>query len=570
MYIAIVPNRQSPPAVLLREDRREGGKTVKRTLANLSALPPEAIVALRTVLKGDRLVGATEHFAVERSLPCGHVRAVRAVMERLGMATLLASKPSRERDLALALVAQRVVKPDSKLGTTRLFNDTTLAADFGVAGVDENDLYAAMDWLLDRQAFIEKKLAARHLATGGRVFYDVSSSSYYGTHCPLALRGKNRDGLKLPSVVYGLLTDGDGRPVAIQAWPGNTGDPTTVPDRIEALRGRFGVGRFVIVGDRGMLTSARIDELRVLDGCGWISCLRSTDIRTLIEARGETDAPLFDRTNLAELKHPDFPGERLVACFNPLLAMDRARTRTELLAATEVLLEKLRKQVTRRTDKPLKTAEIGVKAGRLINRYKVAKHFALEIGDGRLAWARKEEAIARETTLDGIYVIRTSEPPDTLTAADAVRSYKRLGNVEKAFRTFKGIDLRVRPIHHRLEDRVRAHLFLCMLAYYIEWHMREALAPLLYVDEDLAAIRDTRDPVATAMPSERSVEKKVSKTSESGLPLRSFNDLLGALSTLCANTCRAGEGKNTVRFERATEANALQQEAFGLLKIKLP
>jgi hypothetical protein len=230
----------------------------------------------------------------------------------------------------------------------------------------------------------------------------------------------------------------------------------------------------------------------------------------------------------------------------------------------------LRKQVTRRTDKPLKTAEIGVKAGRLINRYKVAKHFALEIGDGRLAWARKEEAIARETTLDGIYVIRTSEPPDTLTAADAVRSYKRLGNVEKAFRTFKGIDLRVRPIHHRLEDRVRAHLFLCMLAYYIEWHMREALAPLLYVDEDLAAIRDTRDPVATAMPSERSVEKKVSKTSESGLPLRSFNDLLGALSTLCANTCRAGEGKNTVRFERATEANALQQEAFGLLKIKLP
>jgi hypothetical protein len=319
-----------------------------------------------------------------------------------------------------------------------------------------------------------------------------------------------------------------------------------------------------------MLTSARIDELRVLDGCGWISCLRSTDIRTLIEARGETDAPLFDRTNLAELKHPDFPGERLVACFNPLLAMDRARTRTELLAATEVLLEKLRKQVTRRTDKPLKTAEIGVKAGRLINRYKVAKHFALEIGDGRLAWARKEEAIARETTLDGIYVIRTSEPPDTLTAADAVRSYKRLGNVEKAFRTFKGIDLRVRPIHHRLEDRVRAHLFLCMLAYYIEWHMREALAPLLYVDEDLAAIRDTRDPVATAMPSERSVEKKVSKTSESGLPLRSFNDLLGALSTLCANTCRAGEGKNTVRFERATEANALQQEAFGLLKIKLP
>ena len=570
MYIAIIPNRQSPPAVLLREDRWEAGKTVKHTLANLSALPPEAIVALRTVLKGERLVGAAEHFAVERSLPCGHVRAVRGMMERLGLTTLMASKPSRERDLALALVAQRVVKPDTKLGTTRLFNDTTLAADFGVAGADENDLYAAMDWLLDRQPFIEKKLAARHLATGGRVFYDVSSSSYYGTHCPLALRGKNRDGLKLPSVVYGLLTDGEGRPVAIQAWPGNTGDPTTVPDRIEALRGRFGVGRFVLVGDRGMLTSARIDELRTLDGCGWISCLRSTDIRTLIETRGETDAPLFDRTNLAELTHPDFPGERLVACFNPVLAMDRSHTRTELLAATEVLLEKLRKEVARRTDQPLKTAEIGIKAGRLINRYKVAKHFALEIGDGRLAWSRKHEGIAREQTLDGIYVIRTSEPKETLTAADAVRSYKRLGNVEKAFRTFKGIDLRVRPIHHRLEDRVRAHLFLCMLAYYVEWHMREALAPLLYVDEDLAAIRDTRDPVATAMPSARALEKKASQTSESGLPLRSFNDLLCTLATLCANTCRAGEGKNSVRFERATEANTLQQEAFRLLRVNLP
>lgn len=570
MYIAIVPNRQSPPAVLLREDRREGGKTVKRTLANLSSLPGEAIVALRAVLKGERLVGAREHFAVERTLPCGHVRAVRGTMERLEMTTLLGSKPSRERDLALALVAQRVVKPDSKLGTTRLFNDTTLAADFGVAGADENELYAALDWLLDRQPFIEKKLAERHLPAGGRVFYDVSSSSYYGRHCALARRGKNRDGLKLPSVVYGLLTDDEGRPVAIQAWPGDTGDPTTVPDRIEALRGRFGVGRFVIVGDRGMLTSARIEDLRALDGCGWISCLRSADIRTLMETRGETDVPLFDRTNLAELTHPDFPGEWLVACFNPVLALDRARTRTELLAATEVLLGKLRKEVARRTAKPLKAAEIGVKVGRLINRYKVGKHFALAIGDGQLAWERKEQAIARETALDGIYVIRTSEPPETLTAADAVRSYKRLGNVEKAFRTFKGIDLRVRPIHHRLEDRVRAHLFLCMLAYYVEWHMREALAPLLYVDEDLASIRDTRDPVATAMPSARALDKKASRTSHSGLPLRSFNDLLYSLATLCANTCRAGEGKNTVHFERATEPTPLQQEAFRLLKVKLP
>jgi transposase len=571
MYIAVIPNRKSPPAVLLREDRREGGKTVKHTLANLSALPPEALAALRTVLKGERLVGAADYFAVERSLPCGHVRAVRGMMERLGLTTLIGSKPSRERDLALAMVAQRVVKPDSKLGTVRLFVDTTLAADFGVTGADEDDLYAAMDWLLARQPFIEKKLAARHLVAGGRVFYDVSSSSYYGKHCPLAVRGNNRDGLKLPSVVYGLLTDDDGRPVAIQAWPGNTGDPATVPERIEALRGRFGVGRFVIVGDRGMLTSARIDELRATGGdCGWISCLRSSDIRTLLEARGETDAPLFDQRNLAELSHPNFPDERLMACYNPLLAADRARTRQELLAATEKLLEKLSRQVARRTVTPLKATEIGVKVGRVINRYKVAKHFALHIGDGRLTWTRKEQSIAREQTLDGVYVIRTSETVEALTAPDAVRAYKRLGNVEKAFRTFKGIDLRVRPINHRLEDRVRAHLFLCMLAYYVEWHMRQALAPLLYVDEDLATIRDTRDPVAPAAPSARAMEKKVSKTSESGLPLRSFNGLLNALATLCANTCRVGEGKNSARFERATEANALQQEAFRLLKVKLP
>lgn len=570
MYIAIIPNRKSPPAVLLREDRREGGKTVKHTLANLSALPPEALAALRTVLKGERLVGAADYFAVERSLPCGHVRAVRGTMERLGMTALLASKPSRERDLALALVAQRVVKPDSKLGTARLFVDTTLAADFGVTGADENDLYAAMDWLLERQPFIEKKLAARHLVAGGRVFYDVSSSSYYGQHCPLAVRGNNRDGLKLPSVVYGLLTDDDGRPVAIQAWPGNTGDPATVPERIEALRGRFGVGRFVMVGDRGMLTSARIDELRATGDCGWISCLRSSDIRKLLEARGETDAPLFDRRNLAELSHPAFPDERLMACYNPLLAMDRARTRLDLLAATEKLLEKLRRQVARRTAKPLKATEIGVKVGRVLNRYKVAKHFDLEIGDGRLTWTRKEHTIAREQALDGVYVIRTSEAAEALAAPDAVRAYKRLGHVEKAFRTFKGLDLRVRPINHRLADRVRAHLFLCMLAYYVEWHMREALAPLLYVDEDLAAIRDTRDPVAPAAPSARAMEKKASRTSASGLPLRSFNGLFSALATLCANTCRAGEGKNSVRFERATEANALQQEAFRLLNVELP
>ena len=570
MYIDIVPNRTSPPAVLLREDHREGGRTIKRTLANLSALPPEAIAALRAALKGERLVGATDYFVVERSLPCGHVHAVKGTMERLGMTELIASKPCRERDLVLAMVAQRVLRPDSKLGTAARFADTTLARDFAVEDANEDDLYAAMDWVLDRQPFIEKKLAQRHLIVGGRVFYDLSSSSYHGTHCPLAARCHNRDGLKLPAIAYGLLTDDGGRPVALSVYPGNTGDPTTVPDQVEALRKRFGIGRFVLVGDRGMLTSAQIETLRKEEGCGWISCLRSSDIRKLIESRGQTDASLFDQTNLAELSHPDFPGERLVACFNPLLAMDRDRTRSELLEATEKWLAKVACDVARRTVKPLSAAQIGQKVGRGINRYKVAKHFTLEIADSHLRWSRKEDTIAREKALDGVYIIRTPESADTLSAEDAVRAYKQLGDVEKAFRTFKGLDLRIRPIHHRLETRVRAHLFLCMLAYYVEWHMREALAPLLFVEENLAQSRATRDPVAKAYPSESAQAKKNSKRSRDGFPLRHFNGLLSVLSTLCSNMCRVGDGKHAARFQRPTEASAHQREAFRLLGVNVP
>lgn len=567
MYIDVVPNRNSPPAVLLRESVRVGKRTVKRTLANLTALPPEAIAALRTVLAGGRLVDAGEAFAVERSLPCGHVSAVKLAMNRLGMAELVSSKPCPERDAVLAMVAQRILRPRSKLESAALFGETTLASEFNVEGVGEDALYSAMDWLLERQPFIEKKLAARHLAEGSRVFYDVSSSSYHGSCCPLAIRGYNRDGLKLPSIVYGLLTDGDGRPVSIQAWPGNTADPATVPDRIEALRVRFKVGRFVIVGDRGMLTSARIEELREAGGCGWISCLRSADVRKLLEAHSSDTASLFDVTNLAEITHPDFPGERLFACHNPLLAMDRARTRKELLAATEGLLEKLRQQVARRRNKPMKAAEIGVKAGRLVNRYKVAKHFALAISDATFGWSRKEESIRREAALDGIYVVRTSEPAEDLSAGDAVRTYKRLGDVEKAFRTFKGLDLRIRPIHHRLEERVRSHLFLCMLAYYVEWHMRQALASLLYAEEDLPEVRAARDPVAKAKPSQNLRRKRATKETLDGtLPLRRWDGLLSALSTVVRNLCRTGVGKSVVHFQRDTEPDAFQSRAFALLK----
>lgn len=567
MYIDVIPNRNSPPAILLRETQREGKKTVKTTLANLSALPPDAIAALRIILKGGQLVEASaKQFGVERSLPCGHVRAIKDAMERLGMTELISSKPCHERNVVLAMIAQRIVRPGSKLESAALFADTTLADDFNVTNVDEDDLYAAMDWVLERQSFIEKKLAKRHISEGSMVFYDVSSSSYYGTHCSLAMRGKNRDGLALPSIVYGLLTDFDGRPVAMRVYPGNTGDPATVPDQMEAMRNEFGVGRFVIVGDRGMLTQPQITRLKEQEGCGWISCLRSGDISKLLEARDPSDAPLFTKSNIAEITHPDFPGERLVACYNAFLAADRDRTRNELLACTEELLQKLAREVNRRTLTILSAAEIGMKAGRIINKYKVAKHFAIDIGDGRIAWTRKEEDIAREKALDGIYIVRTSEPAERLSSADVVRAYKRLGNVEKAFRTFKGIDLRVRPIHHRLDDRIRAHLFLCMLAYYVEWHMRIALAPMLYVDEDLESTRTTRDPVARAEPSAKSQAKRDTKTSEDGWPLRRWDGLLQNMATITENTCRVGDAKLAVRFSRVTEPSDYQKRVSSLLE----
>ena len=570
MYIDEVPNRDSPPAVLLRETVRVGKKTIKRTLANLSALPAEAIAALRVILKGGRVVEADEHFVIERSLPCGHVQAVRIAMDRLGIRELVSSKPCPKRDAVLAMIAQRLVRPGSKLESTALFADTTLADEFGVTGVDENDLYAAMDWLLERQIFIERKLAKRHLRENDMVFYDLSSSSYYGTHCPLAARCHNRDGLKLPAIAYGLLTDPAGRPLAVRVYPGNTADSVTVPDQIEKLRADFKVGRFVIVGDRGMLTGTQIEKLRETSGCGWISCLRSTDIRKLLEARDPSDAPLFTHNNLAEMTHPDFPGERLVACFNALLAMDRGHTREELLACTEKLLKKLAAQVAARTKKPLSAAEIGVKAGRIVNRYKVGKHFALEIGDRRLTWSRKQATIDREKAIDGIYIVRTSEPAETISSPDVVRAYKRLSDVEKAFRTFKGIDLRIRPINHRLETRVRAHILLCTLAYYVEWHMRQALAPLLYADENLEENRQARDPVAQALPSPAVQSKRDTQESTDGLPLRRWDGIINALSTIVRNTCRVGEGKTMVRFTRQTEPDAYQSRVFDLLKPEVP
>lgn len=569
MFIESIPNRKSPPAILLRESYREGGKTRKRTLANLSHLPPDTIASIGAALRGGRLFDADADVDVAGSLPCGHVKAVRLAMERLDMAGLVSPRRCRERDVVLAVLAQRLVCAASKLETAAAFRDTTVASDFGVADADENDIYEAMDWLLRRQEGIEDRLAKRHLGPGAMAFYDLSCSSYHGTHCPLAKRGYNRDGLSLPAVEYGLLTDAEGRPVAVQVYEGDTGDPETVADQVSKLTGRFGVAGAVVVGDRGMLTSAQIRDVCAPAGLGWISCLRSDGIAKLLAAAGAVDTPLFSKGNMAEITHPDFPGERLVACYNEFLAQDRARTREELLAATERQLEKIRDGVEgakgRRRESLTKDV-IGVRVGRAIDKYKVAKHFRLAIGDGSLSWSRDEARIKAEAALDGIYVVRTNVPAEKLGAPDAVRAYKRLGNVEKAFRTFKGVDLRVRPIHHRLDQRVRCHILLCMLAYYVEWHMRRALAPLTYAEEDLEAARQSRDPVAKAGPTPAAKAKKATGESADGLPLRTWKGLLDHLATIVRSDVVLGKGKACVTVTRETRMDACQQRAFELLR----
>jgi Transposase DDE domain len=564
MYVDRVPNRSSPPAILLREAWREQGKIRKRTLANLSDWPAEKVESLRRLLRGDRLVSPEDAFVITSSRPHGHVEAVLGTMRKLGLPSLLASKPSRQRDLVLAMIAERLLKPCSKLATTRIWHTTTLAEELGVQDAQVGELYAALDWLLARQERVEAKLAARHLKDGALVLYDASTSYYEGKTCSLARFGHDRDGKKLPVILYGLLTDQAGRPVAVEVYPGNTGDPTTVADQVDKLRARFGLSRVVIVGDRGMLTQAQIKKLREHSGLGWISSLRSSAIRALIE-QGHLQRSLFDETNLAEIQSPDFPGERLIACLNPLLADERRRKREELLQATEKDLERLRREVKRRTKTPLDKAQIGLKAGRILGRYKMGKHFLLTIQDGLFAWARREAAIERERALDGIYIVRTSQPASQLSAADAVRKYKSLATVERAFRCLKGVDLLVRPIHHRTDDHVRAHVFLCMLAYYVEWHMRQALAPMLFQDEDLDRDRLRRDPVAPAKPSESVRRKKLDRVTNDGLALHSFQTLLAELATRCRNSALLKADASPTTLQLVTELSPLQTRAFQLL-----
>jgi len=465
---------------LLRRSYREAGKVRHETLANLSALPAQAIADLRASLAGRRLVDAEEAFQVTRSLPHGHVAAVWAMARQLGFPALL-GPAGPERDLAMALIIARVCRPGSKLATTRWWQDTTLAVDLGVAEASTDQVYAAMDWLGDRQDKIQRRLARRHLEPGGLVYYDLSSSWVEGRCCPLAARGYSRDGKRgLAQIEYGLVTDPQGRPVAVEVFAGNTGDPATVAGTVARIRDRFGIGRLVMVGDRGMLTSARVEALGELGGVGWITTLRAPAIAALADA-GVVQPSLFDQTNLAEVAHPDYPGERLVVCRNPLLGAERARKRAELLAATEAELDKVVAAVG--AGRLADPATIGVKIGRVLGRFKMAKHFTLDIADRHFAYARNQAAIDAEAALDGIYVVRTSTTADQLDAAGVVQAYKRLAGVERDFRSLKTVDLELRPIHHHLERRVRAHVLVCMLAAYLVWHLRKAWAPLTFTDE---------------------------------------------------------------------------------------
>lgn len=552
---------------LLRRTFRVGSQVKHETLGNISHLPPHLIDLIRRSLAGEEFLPAHAAFHIDRSLPHGHVQAVLGSIHRLGLDTLLTSKPCPQRDLVIAMIAERLLHPCSKLATTRLWHTSTLADELNVATATEDDLYQALDWLLARQTRVEKRLAQRHLQAGAIVLYDVSSSYYEGHTCPLARLGHNRDGKKgLPIIVYGLLTDAEGRPVAVDVYPGNTGDPTTVPDQVEKLRQRFGLSRVVLVGDRGMLTEAQIGKLKQHVGLGWISALRGPAIRELVESKS-LQLSLFDQTNLAEITSPEYPGERLVACFNPLLAEERRRKRRDLIEATEKDLAKIAAQVKRRTRTPLREADIALKTGKVLNRYKVAKHFSLTIANGVFRWARREDSIRREGELDGIYVVRTNEPASRCSAEDTVRRYKSLAQVERAFRSLKGMDLRIRPIHHRTEDHVRAHILVCMLAFYVEWHMRRSLAPLLFEDEQLSQDRLRRDPVAPAESSASAQTKKADRTTTDGLPVHSFDTLLQQLSTRCRNTCRIAAEPDAPSFHQLTEPTPLQSRAFQLLAL---
>src|SRR5450759_2338816 len=549
-------------SVLLRQSYREDGKVKHRTLASLTALPPAVIDLIERSLRGERLVPAGEALAIRRSLPHGHVAAVLGMVRSLGLPALLDRRPSRSRDLAIALVAARLIAPASKLATAALLGQSTLGAACGVEGADENELYGAMDWLLARQARVEAALARRHLGPGSLVLYDVSSTYVEGTHCPLAAHGHSRDHRPdRAQIVFGLVTDGRGCPVAVEVFAGNTADPATLEAQITKVRDRFGLSDIVLVGDRGMLTSARIERLKAIGGIGWVSCLRAPAIRGLVEA-GDLQLSLFDERDLAEIASPDFPGERLVVCRNPALAAERARKREALLAETEAALATVARLVER--GRLRSAAAIGLRAGRVVNAKKMAKHVELDIADGHFAYRRRTDAIAAEAALDGLYVVRTSVPAERLDTAAVVETYKRLSAVERDFRALKGDDLAVRPIFHWREDRVRAHLFLCFLAAYVRWHLEAAWAPLLYRDEAPPA---RTDPVGPPERSASALRKERDHRTPEGFPVHSFGTLMGELATLTRNRVVPAGTDEQAAFEVLAEPTPLQARAFELIGV---
>jgi hypothetical protein len=549
---------------LLRRSYRDGRTVRNETLANLSHLPAHVIDVVRRALRGETLRPVEETFAVVRSPHHGHVHAILQAVERLGFASLVASRPSRQRDLVVAMVVARVLAPSSKLATTRWWQTTTLPELLGVETATEDELYEAMDWVLERQAVIEKKLAARHLREQGLVLYDLTSSYFEGVTCALAAFGHDRDGKRgKRQVNYGLLTTAGGVPVSVSVFAGNTADPKTLLPQVTKVRERFGIQRVVLVGDRGMIRQTQITELAKLTGIEWITALRSDAIRALVE-QGHVQLGLFAERNLMEITHPDYPGERLVVCRNPELATARAVKRQALLAATAKELDTVCRMAGRGRLKG--QAAIGVRVGKVVNKYKVAKHFVLDIQAGRFTYRLDDTSVAAEAALDGLYVIRTSVPPTRMEAAEVVPSYKQLSTVERAFRAYKTIDLKVRPIHHRLEQRVRAHIFLCMLAYYVQWHMIEAWRPLLFCDEDLQA-RQTRDPVAPAKRSPAALAKAASHQLDDGSVVPSFRTLLAELSTIVRNVCRTPSADaEAPTFHVITEPNATQAHALRLLE----
>ena len=544
---------------------REGTRVKKRTLANLSSLPFDQIEMIRRVLKGENLGPVTDGLQVIRSQHHGHVEAVRRAMRQLGFDRLIDAKASRERDLVVAMIAGRIIAPEaSKLGMTQAWADTTLAGDLGVGDAHEDELYNAMDWLVEKQGTIEKRLAKRHLKAGGLVLFDLTSSVFEGTKCPLAKFGYSRDGKPgTLQVNYGLLTDDRGCPVSVSVFEGNTGDPKTLLPQVEKLRDVFGIDQLVMIGDRGMISNIQIDAMRKLDGVQWITALKSGAIAKLAEG-GALQLDLFDEKNLISLTSPDYPGERLVACRNPALAKLRTEKRKDLIEATTVELDRVKAMVM--SGRLEGSDKIGVRIGKVIGKYKVGKHFDLDIKDGAFSFSVNAERVSAEATLDGLYVIRTSVAETGMNAEQTVLNYKRLAEVERAFRTLKGVDLHVRPIRHRLEGRVKAHIFLSMLAYYVQWHMRQAWKPLLFTDEASRDQKQKRDPVAPAKRSKAALDKVHSRQLADGTPVMSFTRLLAHMATIVRNTVRpkaAHTGEAT--FTLTTQPNPKQQHAYDLI-----